>query len=272
MTRTSARETFIRHTIDAIREAETKLPSDVREALARAAKAETSERAKELLCAILENIKLAAAAGLPMCQDTGIPIFSLEIGRETSIDFDLNEALATAIQRATDLIPLREHAVDPITRVSSDEPLFDTLYSFCDGDKLSVTVLIKGAGSENVSALAMLEPTQDVTSFVLKTVCESGGKPCPPIIVGLGIGSTFDGSARLAKKTLFRSLDEKENAFEAQMLEQINNLGIGPMGLGGRTTALRVFVEKAPCHTAMLPVAVAIQCWADRKARFRMKL
>jgi fumarate hydratase subunit alpha len=118
----------------------------------------------------------------------------------------------------------------------------------------------------------MLEPTQDVASFVLKTVCENGGKPCPPIIVGLGIGSTFDGSARLAKKTLFRSLDEKENAFEAQMLEQINNLGIGPMGLGGRTTALRVFVEKAPCHTAMLPVAVAIQCWADRKARFRIKL
>ena len=100
---------------------------------------------------------------------------------------------------ATNLIPLREHAVDPITRVSSDEPLFDTLYSICDGDELSVTVLVKGAGSENVSALAMLEPTQDVTSFVLNTVCESGGKPCPPIIVGLGIGSTFDGSARLAK-------------------------------------------------------------------------
>jgi fumarate hydratase subunit alpha len=97
------------------------------------------------------------------------------------------------------LLPLREHAVDPITRVSSDEPPFDTLYSICDGDELSVTVLVKGAGSENVSALAMLEPTQDVTSFVLNTVCESGGKPCPPIIVGLGIGSTFDGSARLAK-------------------------------------------------------------------------
>src|SRR5665647_1658232 len=203
-----------------------------------------------------------------MCQDTGIPIFSLEIGRETSIDFNLKEALATAVRRATDLVPLREHAVDPITRVSSDEPLFDALYSICDGDELSVAVLVKGAGSENVSALGMLEPTQDVASFVLKTVCENGGKPCPPIIVGLGIGSTFDGSARLAKKTLFRSLDEKENAFEAQMLEQINNLGIGPMGLGGRTTALRVFVEKAACHTAMLPVAVAIQCWADRKARF----
>jgi fumarate hydratase subunit alpha len=272
MKRTSARETFISHAIDALREAETQLPSDVREALARAAKAETSGRAKELLCAILENIKLAAAAGLPMCQDTGIPIFSLEIGRETSIDFNLKEALAIAIQRATNSIPLREHAVDPITRVSSDEPLFDTLYNICDGDELSVTVLVKGAGSENVSALAMLEPTQDVNSFVLNTVCESGGKPCPPIIVGLGIGSTFDGSARLAKKTLFRSLDEKENAFEAQMLEQINNLGIGPMGLGGRTTALRVFVETAPCHTAMLPVAVAIQCWADRKAGFRMKL
>jgi fumarate hydratase subunit alpha len=272
MTRTSARETFISCVVDALQEAETQLPRDVKEALARAAKAETSERAKDQLYAILENVKLAAAAGLPMCQDTGIPIFSLEIGRETRIDFNLKEALATAVRRATDLVPLREHAVDPITRVSSDEPLFDALYSICDGEQLSVTVLVKGAGSENVSALGMLEPTQDVASFVLKTVCENGGKPCPPIIVGLGIGSTFDGSARLAKKTLFRSLDEKENAFEAQMLEQINNLGIGPMGLGGRTTALRVFVEKAPCHTAMLPVAVAIQCWADRKARFRIKL
>jgi fumarate hydratase subunit alpha len=272
MTRTSARETFISCVVDALQEAETQLPRDVKEALARAAKAETSERAKDQLYAILENVKLAAAAGLPMCQDTGIPIFSLEIGRETIIDFNLKEALATAVRRATDLVPLREHAVDPITRVSSDEPLFDALYSICDGEELSVTVLVKGAGSENVSALGMLEPTQDVASFVLKTVCENGGKPCPPIIVGLGIGSTFDGSARLAKKTLFRSLDEKENAFEAQMLEQINNLGIGPMGLGGRTTALRVFVEKAPCHTAMLPVAVAIQCWADRKARFRIKL
>jgi fumarate hydratase subunit alpha len=272
MTRTSAREKFISCVVDALQEAETQLPRDVKEALARAAKAETSERAKDQLYAILENVKLAAAAGLPMCQDTGIPIFSLEIGRETRIDFNLKEALATAVRRATDLVPLREHAVDPITRVSSDEPLFDALYSICDGEQLSVTVLVKGAGSENVSALGMLEPTQDVASFVLKTVCENGGKPCPPIIVGLGIGSTFDGSARLAKKTLFRSLDEKENAFEAQMLEQINNLGIGPMGLGGRTTALRVFVEKAPCHTAMLPVAVAIQCWADRKARFRIKL
>jgi fumarate hydratase subunit alpha len=109
-------------------------------------------------------------------------------------------------------------------------------------------------------------------SFVLNTIWESGGKPCPPVIVGLGIGSTFDGCARLAKKTLLRSLNEKESAFEVEILENINKLGIGPMGLGGRTTALRVFVEKAPCHTAMLPVAVTVQCWADRKARFRMKL
>src|SRR5659263_782567 len=176
MTRTSARETFISCVIDALQEAETQLPRDVKEALARAAKAETSERAKEQLYAILENIKLAAAAGLPMCQDTGIPIFSLEIGRETSIDFNLKEALATAVRRATDLVPLREHAVDPIAGVSSDEPLFDALYSICDGDELSVAVLVKGAGSENVSALGMLEPTQDVASFCLKTLCENGGR------------------------------------------------------------------------------------------------
>ncbi len=268
----STREAFISHTIDALLEAETRLPSDVRKSLANAVKAETSERAKGQLQAIRENVKLAAVAGLPMCQDTGIPIFFVEIGREASIDFSLKEALGSAVQRATDVIPLRKHAVDPITRASSNEPLFDVLFDFCDGDELSVAVLVKGAGSENVSALAMLEPTQDVLSFVLNTIWESGGKPCPPVIVGLGIGSTFDGCARLAKKTLFRSLDEKESAYEAEILKQINKLGIGPMGLGGRTTALRVFVEKAPCHTAMLPVAVAVQCWADRKARFRIKL
>src|SRR5665647_816273 len=134
-----------------------------------------------------------------MCQDTGIPIFSLGIATRNKHRFQPQRGTCDNHSAATNLIPLREHAVDPITRVSSDEPLFDTLYSICDGDELSVTVLVKGAGSENVSALAMLEPTQDVTSFVLNTVCESGGKPCPPIIVGLGIGSTFDGSARLAK-------------------------------------------------------------------------
>jgi fumarate hydratase subunit alpha len=266
------REAFISQATDALLEAETRLPSDVTNALISAVKAETSKRAKEQLQAILENVKLAAATGLPMCQDTGIPIFFLEIGQKASIDFSLKEALASAVQRATDLVPLRKHAVDPITRASSDEPLFDILCDVCDGDELSVAVLVKGAGSENVSALAMLEPTQDVVSFVLTTIWESGGKPCPPVIIGLGIGSTFDGCARLAKKTLFRSLDEKESAFEAEILEQINKLGIGPMGLGGHTTALRVFVEKAPCHTAMLPVAVAVQCWADRKARFRIKL
>jgi len=141
-----------------------------------------------------------------------------------------------------------------------------------DGNKLSVAVLVKGAGSENVSALAMLEPLQDVIPFVLNTIWKSGGKPCPPIIVGLGIGSTFDGCARLAKKTLVRSLDEEESPFEAEILGQINELGIGPMGLGGDTSALRVFVKEPPCHTAMLPVSVAVQCWADRKARFSIKL
>lgn len=268
----SNREALIRHAAQALREAEIHLPHDVTRALANAAKAESDERAKEQIHAILENVRLAGAAGLPMCQDTGVPIFFVEIGREANIDFGLKEALATAVQRATDAVPLRKHAVDPLTRTSCDEPLFDMICDVSDGNRLSVAVLVKGAGSENVSALAMLEPLQDVTPFVLNTIWKSGGKPCPPIIVGLGIGSTFDGCARLAKKTLVRSLDEEESPFEAEILGQINELGIGPMGLGGDTTALRVFVEEAPCHTAMLPVAVAVQCWADRKARFSIKL
>ena len=268
----SHREAFIRHAAQALQEAETRLPRDVTRALANAAKAESDDRAKEQICAILENVRLAGAAGLPMCQDTGVPIFFVEIGREANIDFGLKEALATAVQRATDAVPLRKHAVYPLTRMSCDEPLFDMICDISEGNRLSVAVLVKGAGSENVSALAMLEPLQDVRPFVCNTIWESGGKPCPPIIVGLGIGSTFDGCARLAKRTLLRSLEEEQSPFEAEILEQINELGIGPMGLGGDTTALRVFVEEAPCHTAMLPVAVAIQCWADRKARFSIKL
>ena len=268
----SHREEFILHVAQALQEAETRLPRDVTRALANAAKVESNDRAKEQICTILENVKLAGAAGLPMCQDTGVPIFFVEIGREANIDFGLKEALATAVQRATDAVPLRKHAVYPLTRRSCDEPLFDMICDVSEGNRLSVAVLVKGAGSENVSALAMLEPLQDVRPFVLNTIWESGGKPCPPIIVGLGIGSTFDGCARLAKRTLLRSLEEAQSPFEAEILEQINELGIGPMGLGGDTTALRVFVEEAPCHTAMLPVAVAVQCWADRKARFSIKL
>jgi fumarate hydratase subunit alpha len=268
----SHRGAFIRHAAQALQEAETRLPRDVTRALAKAAKAESDDLAKEQIWAILENVRLVGAAGLPMCQDTGIPIFFVEIGREANIDFGLKEALATAVQRATDAVSLRKHAVYPLTRMSCDEPLFDMICDVSEGNRLSVAVLVKGAGSENVSALAMLEPLQGVGPFVLNTIWESGGKPCPPIIVGLGIGGTFDGCARLAKRTLLRSLEEEQSPVEAEILEQINELGIGSMGLGGDTTVLRVFVEQAPCHTAMLLVAVAIQCWADRKARFSIKL
>jgi fumarate hydratase subunit alpha len=272
MTHTSHREIFIRRAARALRHAETHLPPDVIRALAHAAEVESNARATEHMCAILENVKLAAATDLPMCQDTGVPIFYVEIGREADIDFSLKEALAVAVGRATENVPLRKHAVDPLTRKSSDEPLFDMICDVGDGNRLTVALLVKGAGSENVSALAMLEPLQDVLPFVLNTIWESGGKPCPPIIVGLGIGSTFDGCARLAKKTLFRSLDEEAGLLETEILARINELGIGPMGLGGDTTALRVFVDVAPCHTAMLPVAIAVQCWADRKERFSVKL
>jgi len=150
----------------------------------------------------------------------GVPIFFVEIGREANINFGLKEALATAVQRATNAVPLRKHAVYPLTRMSCDEPLFDMICDISEGNRLSVAVLVKGAGSENVSALAMLEPLQDVRPFVCNTIWESGGKPCPPIIMGLGIGSTFDGCARLAKRTLLRSLEEEQSPFEAEILEQ----------------------------------------------------
>jgi len=207
----SHREAFIGHAAQSLQEAETHLPRDVMRVLANAAKAELDDRAKEQICAILENVRLACAAGLPMCQDTGVPIFFVEIGREANIDFGLKEALATAVQSATDAVPLRKHAVDPLTRMSCDEPLFDMICDVREGNRLSVAVLVKGAGSENVSALAMLEPLQGVGPFVFNTIWESGGKPCSPIIVGLGIGGTFDGCARLAKRTPLRSLEEEQS-------------------------------------------------------------
>lgn len=145
------------------------------------------------------------------------------------------------------------------------EPLFDVMFDVVDGSQLSVAMLIKGAGSENMSSLRVLSPLQDVSSHVLELVWTNGGRPCPPLIRGIGLRSTFEGCARLAKKAPLRSLDEMQNDLEATLLRKINRLGIIPMGLGGDTTALHVFVEQAPCYTATLPVAIAVRYWADRK-------
>ncbi len=254
-----------------IRQAQTRLPPDVVAALMGARDAENDKTASSQFDAILENISIADDRVIPMCQDTGILVFFVEIGRDARIVFDLDRAIREGVKQATNSVPLRPNAVEPLTRLNSGDNTGDGLpdinYSFKDGKAITITVAPKGAGSENMSAFTMLKPSQvgSVKDFVVGAVQKAGGMPCPPIIVGVGIGGSFDKSARLAKRSLLRNLGDMDE-YELEILEAINSLGIGPMGLGGRTTALAVHVEKAHCHTASLPVSVNIQCWANRHA------
>ncbi len=256
-----------------LHQAETELPGDVLSALKSALKTERNRIARAQLSQIIENVYLANKYGIPMCQDTGTPVFFVEVGYDAEIDFDLEEAIQEGVAEATEEIPLRHNAVHPITRESSENELMDVNLSLVKGDKIKITVLTKGSGSENVSALRMFNPSEikSIKRFVLDTVKNAGGKSCPPIIVGVGIGGTFDGAAKLAKKAVLRKLDKPRDDLERKLLDNINSLGLGPMGLGGDTTAVAVNVEYGDCHTASLPVAVNIQCWAARRASITLE-
>ncbi len=255
-----------------LREAVIKLPEDVIFCLESSLKKESNERAKATLKTIIDNVKVAEETDKPMCQDTGIPIFFVELGRDLILDFDLKEAITDGVRKATKSIPLRPNAVHPLTRENPGDNtgigMPDITIDFVDGKNMKITAFPKGAGSENMSALRMLSPGQakEIDRIIVEIIKNAGGRPCPPIVVGVGIGGSFDKSARLAKKALLRNLREEPTEFEKELLERINYLGIGPMGLGGDTTALKVHVEYAYCHTASLPLAINIQCWASRKA------
>ncbi len=265
-------------TVELLRRAAVTLPRDVISALEKALEEETSEIARTQLRTILENVRAAADTSVPMCQDTGIPIFFVKgvCGK------DVVEGIRKGVSRATAEVPLRPNAVHPITRKNEGNNLgIDMPYiHFSPGDDATVeiTVLPKGAGSENMSALRMLSPTEGmkgVRSFVLDTVLNAGGRPCPPIIVGVGIGGSADIAMALSKKALLKPLDLQHpdpelRRLEEELLDALNSVGIGPMGLGGRTTALGVKIEIAHCHTASLPVGVNIQCWAARRASVRI--
>ncbi len=259
---------------------ETTLPEDTLAAIQRAAAKESDPIAKAQLEAVLKNIDIAGKKSVPICQDTGIFIFFIEIGRELSLNFDLEGAVRDGCAKATESIPLRPNVVDPLTRRNTKNNLGDGLpemnYAFIPGKDLRITVAPKGAGSENMSALKMLTPTEipKMKEFIVKTVLDAGGRPCPPVIVGVGIGGSFNQSAKLAKEALLEKLRDPDagtgpdtyDVFEKEILDAVNELGIGCMGLGGDTTALSVRIKKASCHTASLPVAVNIQCWANRHA------
>lgn len=272
-----SRENFIRSIADLLRKAEIELPEDVVSALRKAKTAEENQVAKSQLQAILMNIELAKRHGVPMCQDTGIMIFFVEIGTEFQPDFDLEAAIREAVILATAEVPLRPNAVDPLTRKNSLDNtgvgIPDIHWKFVPGNQLKITAAPKGAGSENMSSLRMFNPTEtgNIKNFVLETVMNAGGMPCPPLTIGIGIGGSFDAAARLAKEALLEPLDTPMEGLEKEIFEAVNALGIGCMGLGGSTTALAVNVKTAHCHTASLPVAVNIQCWANRHASVMFK-
>lgn len=255
-----------------MRKAEIELPQDAENALVEAETVEKNPVAKAQLQAILKNLEIAKKHRVPMCQDTGIMIFFAELGTEFQPDFDLETAIREAVILATVEIPLRPNAVEPLTRKNSGNNtgigIPDIHWKIVPGNQLKVTVVPKGAGSENMSSLRMFNPTEigSIKNFVLETVLLAGGMPCPPLTIGIGIGGSFDAASRLAKEALLEALDIPIGGMEREILEAVNSLGIGCMGLGGSTTALAVHIKTAYCHTASLPVAVNIQCWANRQA------
>lgn len=264
--------------VNLLRLANTKLPADVGWALEAAAGWETNEVAYTQLGAIMENVKKAEHLGLPMCQDTGIPVFYVR-GR---FDSSIAGEIARGVERATKAIPLRPNTVDPLTRENHGDNLGEGMpiihYIPTDDDFTEITVLPKGAGSENMTRLAMLNPADGVEGirrFVIDAVLDAGGRPCPPSIVGIGIGGTSDRCVEMAKEALLVPLDEENSdpalrKMEEDLFVSLNGSGLGPMGLGGSTTVLGVKVRKCSCHTASLPVSVNIGCWATRRASARI--
>ena len=256
--------------------ANTVLPEDVRAALERAYAAEPWPTAKHSLKLLLDNLSLAKENSLPVCQDTGLACVFLELGQEVYVDGPLEDAVNAGVRKGYGEGYLRKSAVgDPLRRVNTEDntPGFLTV-QLVPGTGCRITVMPKGFGSENMSRIAMLQPAdgaEGVKRFVLETVLAAGPNPCPPIVVGVGVGGTFDKCAALAKSALLRPLDQPNAdpyyaALERELLEEINALGIGPQGFGGKTTALGLAIETAATHVAGLPVAVNINCHVTRRA------
>ncbi len=257
-----------------------KLPEDVKKALKYAYNIEEDETALLNLKAILDNIDTAENRRIPLCQDTGLPIIFVKYGKVEVENHNegIVNGILDGVKKATVDIPLRPNVVDPLTRRNTGDnigrfvPQIDV--ELVNTDSLELTVFPKGFGSENNNALKMALPGEGETGikdFVLDTVLSAGGKPCPPIVVGVGIGGSSDMALKLAKKALLRQVgvnhsEKRISKLEKDILEMVNSTGIGPMGMGGKATALDVKIEYADTHTAGLPIGVCIQCWAARRA------
>lgn len=259
------------------------LPSDVISTLKSTYSKETSELAKLQLKNILENIETAEKQKIPLCQDTGVPLFFVKLGSKAALPEKFEQTLKEAVEEATQKIPLRPNVVAPLSRKNSETntgfgfPIIE--YEVIPNSKeIEITFVPKGAGSETCSALAMLPANagiSEIKKFVLEKILEFGGKPCPPYIVGIGVGGTSELCMKLAKKATLRKIGIKSKnseiaKLEKWLLEQINKTKIGTMGLGGDTTALAVHIEAIGEHTALKCVGINIMCWAARKASLKL--
>lgn len=263
---------------DLVKQAVVYLPDDVKSALLMASAEETSEAGKTQLKTILENIALAEKNETPICQDTGTLIFYVKAGADFEGLDCVEEALVSATRKATSEVPLRPNAVNPFTQKNSGDNTGKGIpqihWELVSGNSLELTVLTKGGGSENVTVLGMLNPSEGLKGlkrFVVDVVIQAGAQPCPPTILGVGVGGGADTAVSLAKKSLLKPIDEANDdpeiaCLEREILEAANMTGIGPMGLGGKTTVLGVHVDYAFRHPASFPVAVAFNCWAARRA------
>jgi fumarate hydratase subunit alpha len=262
-------------TIELLRKTVTKMTDDVVNELKNAMKNETEEVPRMQLKAILDNLDLAEKTNTPLCQDTGVTIFYVNLPR--CLNVDVEKGIVDGVREATKIVPLRPNAVHPLTRKNPGDNVGRKMpyvnFKVWDKDYIEMTVMTKGAGSENMSQLAMLTPSQGikgVKEFILNVVLRAGSNPCPPTILGVGIGGSSDIATKLAKEALLRPIDRPNEdpdiaSMEKELKDALNDLGIGVMGLGGKTTVLGVNIEYAYCHTASLPVAVNVQCWAARR-------
>lgn len=270
-------ESIISGIVELIRKAETQLPDDVIKALKKAYQIETGV-AKTQIGAILENIDLAKNSKRPMCQDTGIQTFFVDVGIDFPDIKKLKKIISDGVKKATKEVPLRPNTIDPLTgenhKDNTGAHIPYITWDFVEGSDVIITAFPKGGGSENMSRLGMLKPgvgIEGVKDFVVEELIKAAGQPCPPTVVGVGIGGGADLSLKIGKRALLRPVgvrnkDKALAAIEVELIKRINESGIGPMGLGGKTTVLDVHVEKAHRHPASLPVGIAVQCWADRRA------
>jgi len=263
--------------VDAIRRAVTGVTPETEQRLRAAVDTESSDAPRVQLNAILENIDVGTSESRPICQDTGTPTFFIQAGSDFPRLGELRDTITRAVRRATKEVPLRPNAVDPISHENSNDntgrhvPVIH--WDIIDGDAATIHVIPKGGGSENMSKLVMMTPgrgLKGVKEIVLEHVAAMEGKACPPTIIGLGLGGGSDLALELAKKALLRPVGQRHPEpqvaeMEEELLEKINRLGVGPMGVGGATTVMDVKIEYAHRHPASFPVGIVPQCWANRQ-------